>query len=193
GREHTLGAAVTSKMGPVRSKGPIFALLRVGEKLARPLLTRVMANEGIVTNPYVSGKYIPLQGGAPYFICPREQPPSIRPEDELPVPPRELWEGWGADYLESGQQDTATMLRILERAGEDPRCFARVLDLGCAAGRMLRFFPRPTDAFERWGVDIKAKHIAWCQQNLSPPLRFPTTTTMPHLPFEDNYFDLVYC
>jgi ubiquinone/menaquinone biosynthesis C-methylase UbiE len=25
------------------------------------------------------------------------------------------------------------------------------------------------------------------------PLHFVTTTTAPHLPFEDDYFDLVYC
>jgi SAM-dependent methyltransferase len=27
---------------------------------------------------------------------------------------------------------------------------------------------------------------------MSPPFRFATTTTFPHLPFEDNFFDLVY-
>jgi SAM-dependent methyltransferase len=43
-----------------------------------------------------------------------------------------------------------------------------------------------------WGTDIKGSTISWCQQHLSPPLLFATTTTFPHLPFEDNYFDLVY-
>jgi ubiquinone/menaquinone biosynthesis C-methylase UbiE len=56
---------------------------------------------------------------------------------------------------------------------------------------MLRFFPR-TDASELWGVDINAERIAWAQQHLAA-FRFVTTTTAPHLPFEDNYFDLVYC
>jgi SAM-dependent methyltransferase len=192
-RARRLGVAVTRKTGRVTSKGPISTLLRVSEKLARPLLMRIMAHEGIVTNPYVSGKYIPLQGGAPYFICSRTQSPGLSPDAGLPVPPRELWEGWGSDYLESGRQDMAAMLQILEQAGEHPPDFTRVLDLGCAAGRMLRFFPQNINSCELWGVDIKAKHISWCQQNLSPPFRFATTTTMPHLPFEDNYFDLVYC
>jgi SAM-dependent methyltransferase len=58
---------------------------------------------------------------------------------------------------------------------------------------MLRFYPWSGDPqCERWGVDLKASTIAWCQQHLSPPLRFTTTTTAPQLPFEDNYFDLVY-
>ena len=26
-----------------------------------------------------------------------------------------------------------------------------------------------------------------------PPFRFATTTTFPHLPFEDRYFDFIYC
>ena len=42
------------------------------------------------------------------------------------------------------------------------------------------------------GVDINAKHINWCQLNLGPPFFFATTTTAPHLPFEDGYFDLIY-
>jgi SAM-dependent methyltransferase len=41
-------------------------------------------------------------------------------------------------------------------------------------------------------VDISGAHVTWCQQNLSPPFRFVTTTTFPHLPFDDNYFGLIY-
>ena len=58
---------------------------------------------------------------------------------------------------------------------------------------MLRFYPRQAGKSELWGVDINARYINWCQNNLSPPMRFVTITTVPHLPFEDNYFDLVYC
>jgi SAM-dependent methyltransferase len=41
-------------------------------------------------------------------------------------------------------------------------------------------------------VDISAAHIEWCQRHLTPPMFFATTTTAPHLPFEDGAFDLVY-
>jgi ubiquinone/menaquinone biosynthesis C-methylase UbiE len=44
-----------------------------------------------------------------------------------------------------------------------------------------------------WGADIQSEHIIWCQQHLSPPFKFVTVTTAPHLPFEDRYFDLIYC
>ena len=40
---------------------------------------------------------------------------------------------------------------------------------------------------------MNASFISWCEQHLGPPFLFLTTTTSPHLPFEDNYFDLIYC
>jgi len=33
----------------------------------------------------------------------------------------------------------------------------------------------------------------WCQEYISPPFNFATVTTAPHLPFKDEYFDLIYC
>jgi len=107
------------------------------------------------------------------------------------VPPEELWEGYATDaqaYLESGRRDVATMLEILAKHGAGH--FSRVLDLGCAAGRMLRHLPRDSAA-QYWGADISAPHIRWCQENL-PGLNFAATTTAPHLPFEDGAFDFVY-
>ncbi|WP_197446187.1 class I SAM-dependent methyltransferase [Tautonia plasticadhaerens] len=69
----------------------------------------------------------------------------------------------------------------------------RILDFGCASGRMIRYFEDVAGRCEIWGVDINAEHITWCQQHLSPPFNFATTTTFPHLPFEDRSFDLIYC
>ncbi|MGZ5002084.1 MAG: class I SAM-dependent methyltransferase, partial [Chthoniobacterales bacterium] len=70
----------------------------------------------------------------------------------------------------------------------------KLLDFGCADARLMRNFYelalRPPG--EVWGVDIDARRITWNQQNLSPPFKFLTTTSFPHLPFEDGYFDFVY-
>ena len=113
----------------------------------------------------------------------------------MPVPPRDLWVGYAEtenDYLSAGQSDVDRMLDILRQSSGSTLSLARVLDLGCAAGRMLRFLPRD-DTSEHWGLDISAAHITWCQQYLSPPMLFAVNTTCPHLPFEDNYFDLLYC
>jgi SAM-dependent methyltransferase len=156
-----------------------------------------IANQNIISNPYVTGKLLPLQGVRDYYITLHPDAPT-RPgsKDDFPVPPRELWEGYGGspeEYLEGGREHMTRMLEILAEAGASPGTLTRVLEVGCAAGRMLRFYPRSGDGSEIWGVDIKAESIAWCQEHLSPPLMFATTTTSPHLPFEDNYFDLIYC
>jgi len=84
------------------------------------------------------------------------------------------------------------MLDILTRAGVSWQALTRVLDFGCASGRMLRFYPHKSGRSEVWGVDIEAEYITWCQHHLSPPFLFAMATTSPHLPFEDNYFDLIY-
>jgi SAM-dependent methyltransferase len=144
----------------------------------------------ILGNPFVSAKVLPLGAGARYAVL---MPPPTHAD--VPTPPRELWERWGDSlerYLSTGRFDVDRMMGILNSVGVRSEALNRVLDFGCAEGRMLRFFPR-SDESELWGVDVNAERIAWAQQNLAPPFRFITTTTAPHLPFEDNYFDLVYC
>jgi SAM-dependent methyltransferase len=147
--------------------------------------------EAILKNPYITAKLLsPARGDV---LVPKPHP--LASHIDLPVPPESLWEGYGQTgdiYLESGRKDTEEMLAILRAGGARPGEFDRILDFGCAAGRMLRWFSN-LDISERWGCDIKGETIAWCQQHLSPPMSFVTTTTLPHLPFEDHYFDLVYC
>jgi ubiquinone/menaquinone biosynthesis C-methylase UbiE len=154
----------------------------------------------ILTNPYVAGKLLSLENGRGYIIVGPHDPETPAPAigiDGLPVPPTiHLRFGYGASpegYVASGQCDVEKMLDVLRLAAMPPESLQRVLEVGCGAGRMLRHMPRLTGASENWGVEISAEHVAWCQQNLSPPLSVVTTTTAPHLPFEDNYFDLVYC
>jgi SAM-dependent methyltransferase len=147
----------------------------------------------LLSNRFISAKLLPLAAGRRHTLLRRASAATV--ERELPTPPRELWERWGASlesYLSTGQADVESMLAILEPAGVTSGSLTRVLDFGCAEGRMLRFFPR-TEQSEHWGVDINAERIAWAQQHLAPPFRLATITTAPHLPFEDNYFDLVYC
>jgi SAM-dependent methyltransferase len=172
-------------------------LKRILDRLARPHLQRIMRGKGVVTNAYLSAKVMPLErrktaGGQDLVVVRRSVGNREAADLAARVPPAELQEGWGPDYLGTGQRDVESMLRVLEQAGGPAASLRRVLDFGCSAGRMLRFFPEPEQR-ECWGVDIKASHIAWCQENLSPPFLFATTTTFPHLPFEDDYFDLVYC
>ena len=149
----------------------------LGRRLQRSIGARIHFD------PSLAAKLVPLarQNGAIVLE---------RSNAEQSLPPDELWEGYGptgSEYLESGRRDVDSMLRILEAHSGAPE---RVLDFGCAAGRMVRHLPWGP-ANEYWGVDINARHIRWCQEHM-PGINFAVTTTAPHLPFDDGYFDLVY-
>lgn len=119
---------------------------------------------------------------------------SERAHSQLPVPPQNIREGFGptTEFLKSGRINVETMKRILESSGFCIKEGNRVLDFGCSVGRMIRWLDDIAEQCEIWGVDVTAENIIWCQQHLSPPFHFFTTTTAPHLPFEDGYFDLIY-
>jgi SAM-dependent methyltransferase len=111
------------------------------------------------------------------------------------VPPRNLWVNYGvteADYLETGERDVRSMRQILKQADLPIEMTERILEIGCAAGRMVRHLKDLAPSHEIWGVDLWAAAVMWCQENLSPPFHFATTTAVPHLPFKDEYFDLIY-
>jgi ubiquinone/menaquinone biosynthesis C-methylase UbiE len=57
---------------------------------------------------------------------------------------------------------------------------------------MIRWLTAFAEQGEVWGTDISAEHIVWCTQHLAPPFHFLVNTILPHLPFEDRYFDVVY-
>lgn len=122
--------------------------------------------------------------------------PSVPGGEGLRVPPEELWVGYGPDaqaYISGGRKDVTEMARIVEGSGIALMNNDRVLEFGCAAGRMLRHVHEFAPRAELWGVDISARHVQWCVDNLTPSMHFATTTMIPHLPFEDRYFDFVFC
>src|SRR5262249_20226716 len=125
--------------------------LRQLVRLAPGGVRRFLAPEWILRNPYVASKQLPLAGGEGWDLVER-----TAQVEEAPIPPREMWEGYGDtvdEYLELGREHVTQMLQHLRAQGAVPDEFTRVLELGCAAGRMLRFVPRPPDG-EFWGVDI---------------------------------------
>jgi ubiquinone/menaquinone biosynthesis C-methylase UbiE len=129
------------------------------------------------------------------YALPKNPPRGPIGDPGLPTPPENLWLGYGRtidEWLESGKRHIDKMRSILTDSGFsfEPGC--RVLELGCAGGRMIRFLKDEAENGEVWGTDISAEHIYWCKQQLSPPFHFLVTTTAPHLPFADNYFDLIY-
>lgn len=166
---------------------------RALEPLARRAGNTVLGGRGVLTNRFLAGKLLPLApDSAHHSLLTRSVPGDVY--EGLPVPPEELWKRWGRtveSYFRGGRIDAERIVADLEAAGAEHGSIERVLDFGCAEGRVLRFFP-DRDHRDLWGVDVNAERIAWCQQNLTPPFRFATTTTAPHVPFADGSFDLVY-
>ena len=119
------------------------------------------------------------------------------PRQPLPVPPAELWLGYGNDaesYVASGREDVERMATILADASFDlQNPSGPILDLGCGGGRMIRQLLPAATRTEVWGLDVSARHIAWLKTHLSPPFRFAVNTVLPHLPFPDGTFHCIYC
>jgi SAM-dependent methyltransferase len=148
-------------------------------------------------DPRLQDKFYPYEADREFFILLKSEPPGPdRSNRGLPLPPPDLWAGYGttAEYfLNSGSVDVNAMKTVLASSGFGIPDGRRLLDFGCGAGRMMRWLDDVAHRCEIWGVDISARHIIWCQEYLTPPFKFATVTTAPHLPFEDGHFDLVYC
>jgi SAM-dependent methyltransferase len=145
-------------------------------------------------NPILLTKYFPGRNARTGLALQYQPAPAGA---ALPVPPRDLWLGYGTDeksYVESGREDVARMLEVIAKsdAGFDPG-LRPILDLGCGGGRMIRHLENFAARTEVWGFDLSAPHINWLKTHLNPPFRFALNTTIPHLPFPDGHFGMVYC
>jgi ubiquinone/menaquinone biosynthesis C-methylase UbiE len=146
-------------------------------------------------HPSISAKFIPASQRSLFCVIPKASTTRRENSDELPIPPREIWEntyGSAGEYLATGRQHVAILRALLSEHQGDLKPGDRVMEMGCATGRLLRWFKDEAERGEFWGVDINANYISWDQQHLSPPFHFAATTTLPHLPFADEYFDLIY-
>lgn len=167
---------------------------RLRESVMRHIVWAV--DKGAVHSGVIDGKHLPIAPGADSYILPIEPREDASSPDGMPIPPKELWWDYAktADrYLEIGRVNIEKMRAILRTGGGDIRPGDRILDFGCAAGPQVRCLREFAEAGEVWGVDVSAAHVAWCQRALPECFHFATTTTSPHLPFEDRHFDLIFC
>lgn len=147
--------------------------------------------------PVTATKYFPYENGKDCYAIPKiPEPYETTDKNGLPLPPQQLNQGYGTtseEYLASGELHVRNMLTIAANAGYSISGGDRILDLGSgSSGRMTRHLFEFAKKCEIWGTDVCAEYIIWCKQHLSPPFHFATTTTIPHLPFEDNYFNFVF-
>lgn len=151
----------------------------------------------IMENPSICAKYDPyLEKQASWIIPKTPNDSNMGSDSGFAIPPQELWGGVydhnTALYLSAGRSHVETMRSITETSDFRFEDGDRILDFGCAGGRMIRWFNDLSDKCEIWGTDVSQACILWCQQHLSPPFKFVTTTSFPHLPFEDGYFKFIY-
>jgi SAM-dependent methyltransferase len=112
-----------------------------------------------------------------------------------PVPPRELRALGGPPdeppFLWTGLVDILTFLGIYARlASPPPGRKPRMLDFGCASGRLTRYLDMH-EGVEAFGVDASPAAVEWCQLNLARVLTL-LQAGRQKLPFGDGLFDLVY-
>jgi ubiquinone/menaquinone biosynthesis C-methylase UbiE len=179
---------------------PVDALIASTKKL--PEKNRFSASLYLsAVRAYRRGRRVDARGYLPYeqdlYMVPKLSDNRREYDDHtFPVPPKHLWLNYGVtadEYLSLGEAHVNTMISIANSSNFSFREGNRVLDFGCGAGRMIRWLDKVAAQCEIWGLDINARCIKWCQQNLSPPFNFATITITPHLPFEDRYFDFIYC
>jgi SAM-dependent methyltransferase len=175
---------------------PADALVVSSKALPRRINDCISHTSVFMDNASLSAKFFPYQADTASFVIRDPVAGDAKTTGSgLPVPPPELREGYGdtvEEYLSGAQEDFRNMKAILSGSGFELGEKKTVLDFGCSSGRVIRHFDRLANDGDVRGVDISARHIEWCRAHLSPPFRFTTTTTYPHLPFEDNSFDLIY-
>lgn len=114
----------------------------------------------------------------------------------LPLPPQDnIFRVAGNISLTSfllGGSTWFTKLRRLTKLylGSEIHELSKILDWGCGCGRIARHFLE-RNINNLVGVDIDPINIKWSEANL-PGCEFYRTDYNPPLPFEDNYFDLIY-
>ncbi len=140
--------------------------------------------------------YFPYKPETETYAIPSSNETYDTDEYGLPIPPPEYWMGYGRDqeeHISDAKYDFAIMMEILNKVKFKFEPGFKILDLGCAGGRLIRFLKPYAEVCEIWGTDINAEVIQWDKKYLRPPFNFATTTTIPHLPFRDGYFNFIYC
>lgn len=115
--------------------------------------------------------------------------------DAAPIPvtsDREYYHGdRHYDWWLSGLKDYLAIKQALARHGRALSPGDRALELGAASGRVTRHLLAQEPELEVWATDINFRHVAWMQTFLDRRLNAFQHTVLPHLPTEDNAFDLI--
>lgn len=167
----------------------------VREKFAQYFINEVLIkNEETLNNSFFPCKTLPINYNNNKYLLTNSQEDCIIIDDE-PYPTIYLTENYGSsleEYRDSGKTSAKGICECVKTYLEKKQSIS-ILDWGCASGRVLRFLNECLDCdTDIYGCDINANHISWCQKHLNNKGIFTQCTTLPHLPFQDNSFDVVY-
>jgi SAM-dependent methyltransferase len=96
-----------------------------------------------------------------------------------------------AGYWVSGLRDYLKVRQAVERHATRPSTRPRILDFGCASGRVLRHYACQEPEAEVWGCDIDRRNVDWIARFLPGRVRAFQNTVFPNLPLADGSFDVV--
>ncbi len=151
--------------------------------------------EAVRLNEFTSGRFHYRRFGQ-YENRPGTPPPRRAPYFRLvsPVPPAHLRKRAGtedrASFESIGETVAGDLLEAIRtRVQLGPQ--SRVLDFGCGCGRVMTYL-RDLQSPWLYGTDIDKQAIAWCKENLFEFASFTVNSEWPPLPFEDDFFDLIF-
>lgn len=149
-------------------------------------------------NPGRDDYVTPVQPAAHYLgekLQPRLQIPHAEEvlRDPYPLPATKGREGYYGEfhlnYWMSGLKDSQELIRLYhEAAGRKPEFY---LDFGGASGRVARHMLLQHDVSDVWIADINRQHVTFTLDTFEGRIKAFQSTSLPHLPFEDNSLDLV--
>jgi len=124
----------------------------------------------------------------PVETCSETNLPCPGPKDRMGYAPEST-----DRYLEWGKSDAGFIKRTVREQISKTNNI-HLLDFGCSSGRVLRHFEqeRCNSGWKLYGVDVQAAPIQWMREYMPSSYGVFTCTTIPHLPFKDETFDVVY-
>jgi len=117
--------------------------------------------------------------------------------DKAPIPSKERREFYGSTptkYWMSGLSDALMLKELVKIYCQQP--IKNMYEFGSSTARVSRFFPILFPEVPKfYASDLNIHHVYWLEKFLSPLYSnyIPfVNTTLPQLPFPDNYLDLIY-
>ncbi len=123
--------------------------------------------------------------------------PVYKKNEPLPIPASEDRMGYSPnsfeEYLETGKYDYNLIKGYIEKYIPEKSSLS-ILDMGCSTGRVLRHFHSLSlsNDWQLHGIDIQARVIEWLRQYFPKNFQVTTVSSLPHLPYEDQTFDVIY-